>query len=623
MNCGKLFISIFISILYLYAFPQNRKIDSLKILLKKDREDTTKILHLNFLSYELCINSDFKSALNYGISANKLAIKLNFIKGIAKSYNNIGLVYDYQGIYDSALYYYGFALEKYKEDKNQKFIASAYNNIGNIYNLQDNYTKALENYFCSLKIKKNINDKAGVASAYNNIALIYDTKKDYSKALIYYSKSLKMYNELKNFEYVATLYINLGIIYINKKNYINALKCFNKSLKISKQYNYKYITSKSYYNIGNIYYFQKYYSKSLDYYFKSLELSEEIKDYYTTTGCYYQIGLDYTELNKKEKAEKYFNKSLELSKKINYKSCIRDNYRNLSDIYSNYGDYKKAYEFLIQNSLYRDTLDIEGQENYYKKLVQIEREIKKQEYKRIKERIDNKTKQSHIIIYSIISGVILLMIILFLFFNSYRHKQFAKHIKLEKESMQSQFNALKSQINPHFLFNTLNTLITVIEENKGSAIDFVEQLSNTYRLILESRDKELYEIKEELKFINSYSVILLKRFENRLTININIAEKYLDYSIPPLCLQLLIENVTKHNIISAKYPMTIDIYTEEDMLVIKNNKQMKSIPAQSTKVGLENIKNRYKYFTDRKVEIINDLKEFIIKLPLIKQQTNE
>ncbi len=378
----KILLILATSTIILHSFPQSRKIDSLKTLLKKDKEDTTKVIHLNNLSNTLCINGDYENALIYGNSANKLAKKLDFNFGIGRSYSCIGFVYDYQGIfdlaiqnYDSALCYYKLAEEKYKIISNLK-IANTYNNIGNIYNLQNKHGNALKNYFYSLQIKRNIKDTAGVASAYNNIAFTFDTKKDFNNALKYYYKSLKIYNKLNDHTHVASLYINIGVIYTNKENYPKALNYIIKSLKISKEYDYKDLISKSYYNIGNIYYNQKSYKKALDYYFKSLKICEEIKDDYTILNNYYQIGLIYKNLNKHKEAEDYFNKSLQLSGKFSRKESISDNYRNLSDIYSNYGNYKKAYDFLKQNSLYRDTLDRIGQENYNKASEEIVTENK-------------------------------------------------------------------------------------------------------------------------------------------------------------------------------------------------------------------------------------------------------
>lgn len=196
--------------------------------------------------------------------------------------------------------------------------------------------------------------------------------------------------------------------------------------------------------------------------------------------------------------------------------------------------------------------------------------------------------------------------------------------KLQKENLQSQFEALKNQINPHFLFNTFSTLISIIEEDPDSAADFVQQLSNVYRYVLLSKDNKTVDLKSEMEFLDSYTFLLSKRFGNNLQVVNCIGRGYYDRQIPPLTMQLLVENAIKHNIISSKKPLVIELNIEDDIyLVIKNNLQKKSIVESSTKIGLQNIINRYAFITDKKVEVINDHLSFIVKVPLLNKQAEE
>ena len=193
-------------------------------------------------------------------------------------------------------------------------------------------------------------------------------------------------------------------------------------------------------------------------------------------------------------------------------------------------------------------------------------------------------------------------------------------LQLEQKNLLSQLESLKNQIDPHFLFNTFGTLISLIEKDQSLAIDFVEELSKVYRYILQTQHQELVEIKDELDFINSYIFLLSKRFEKNLNINLKISIGWLNYLIPPLSLQLLIENAVKHNIISSEKPLNISISIDEDeYLNIENNFQKKRTFESSTKIGLENLKSRYRFFTDRKVEIISDENIFQVRIPLIKE----
>lgn len=190
--------------------------------------------------------------------------------------------------------------------------------------------------------------------------------------------------------------------------------------------------------------------------------------------------------------------------------------------------------------------------------------------------------------------------------------------RFKKENAESQFESLRTQINPHFLFNSLNTLSALIFQDQKKAESFVRELSDVYRYILENKDTELVTLKKELEIIKSYIYLIILRFEQNLTVSIDIKSSLDAMMIPPLTLQMLIENAVKHNIISRKKPLTVKIYSKDDYIVVSNNLQKKDTQKFSTKLGLENIISRYKYLTDKKVEITESHDEFLVKIPLIK-----
>ncbi len=191
-------------------------------------------------------------------------------------------------------------------------------------------------------------------------------------------------------------------------------------------------------------------------------------------------------------------------------------------------------------------------------------------------------------------------------------------LELKQKNLRSQFEALKNQINPHFLFNNFSTLVSIIEENREMAVSFVQELSNVYRYILQIKRKALIEVRGEVDFIKSYEFLLSKRFENKFSISINIDENHINDFIPPFSLQLLIENAIKHNVISSRKPLFINVYNKDDYLYVENNVQIKKALEGSTKVGLSNIKSRYQFFTKREVEVCSDQTSFIVKIPLLK-----
>jgi two-component system, LytTR family, sensor kinase len=188
---------------------------------------------------------------------------------------------------------------------------------------------------------------------------------------------------------------------------------------------------------------------------------------------------------------------------------------------------------------------------------------------------------------------------------------------LKRENLAAQLNALRTQVNPHFLFNNLNTLSSIIPEDPKQAVDFVQQLSKVYRHILEVKDEKSISLKDELDLMNAYTFLLKTRFGDNLAVNINISAEKMQKKIVPLSLQILMENAIKHNIVSSEKPLHIDVFAENGSLVISNNLQMKNQINESTGIGLDNIRNRYKLLSDKPVKVTESETNFTVSIPLI------
>ncbi len=190
--------------------------------------------------------------------------------------------------------------------------------------------------------------------------------------------------------------------------------------------------------------------------------------------------------------------------------------------------------------------------------------------------------------------------------------------RFKKENLETQFEMLRIQVNPHFLFNSLNTLSSLIYQNQDTAATFVREMSSVYRYILEKRKAELVPLSEELEFADSYRYLLSLRFDQKLIFEMNVSEKCSDMLIVPLTLQLLIENAVKHNVVSTKKPLTIRIFTENDnRLVVHNNLQKKPVASYSSGIGLENIRSRLSFISGKNLMVTENETEYIVKVPLI------
>lgn len=189
--------------------------------------------------------------------------------------------------------------------------------------------------------------------------------------------------------------------------------------------------------------------------------------------------------------------------------------------------------------------------------------------------------------------------------------------RLEKEKTQVQFDNLKNQLNPHFLFNALTSLNSLITENQQLASQFLQHMSKVYRYVLQNKDKNFVSLHTELDFVKNYVFLAETRFGSSLRIKFEIGESAREQAIVPVTLQILIENALKHNIVDQERPLHIDVFTSGDYLVISNNLQKRKTVETSNKLGLENLKSLYKFLTDRPL-IVEELDDrFNVKVPLI------
>ncbi len=202
------------------------------------------------------------------------------------------------------------------------------------------------------------------------------------------------------------------------------------------------------------------------------------------------------------------------------------------------------------------------------------------------------------------------------FFREWKQSAVAAE-QYKKEHIRAQYESLKNQVNPHFLFNSLNTLSSLIDIDQQQSKVFLDDLSDVYRYVLQHKDEELVSLNTELTFIRAFINLLKKRHGDRLNFEINIPETSFQWGLPPMTLQLLVENAVKHNVASRKRPLFIHIYSEDDYLVVKNNLQKKA-SVKSTGIGLQNIRKRYQFLTQKPIEVMEDEKDFRVKTPLIK-----
>lgn len=239
--------------------------------------------------------------------------------------------------------------------------------------------------------------------------------------------------------------------------------------------------------------------------------------------------------------------------------------------------------------------------------------------KRTFEEFIQKETGNNYIFAIVITFFITLSAYAFYFYKAYQESK-VKEQKIIAGTASAKFETLKNQIDPHFLFNSLNVLSSLIEENPENAQRFTTSLSKIYRYVLEQKDKELVAVYEELSFAKTYMNLLKMRFENSLFYELPETPIDPEAKVVPLSLQLLLENTVKHNVVSEQRPLHIRIFIDGDYLAIQNDLQKKEVLQDREGVGLQNIVSRYNIITRRKVLIEQNEKTFTVRIPILTKQ---
>jgi tetratricopeptide (TPR) repeat protein len=471
---------------------QQSKTDSLLTLLSKDKEDTTKLIHLYNLSDEFETTHNFTDGIKYGersitfadhllITEKKESIKKTILNYKAKSFHNIGIIYYEQGNYSEALKNNIAALNIRESIGDKNSTATSYNNIGNIYIYQGNYPEALKNYFACLKIKEEIGDKKNIAYSLNNIGVVYQYQGNYPEALKNHYAALKIREGIDDKNGIADSYNNIGMISEELGEVSKALKNYSLALKIREEINDQQGVAAAYINIGNVFTKQGNYPEGLKNYLAALKKEEAIEDKTGMTASLLNIGFVFTKQKKYNEAQNYFLKAKNFALDFGGKAHLKEVYSGLTQIDSARGNFKDAYENHKNYILYSDSLN---NEETRKKTIQSQMTFdfeKKEaiavaEHKKEMENQDaiaeEKSRKQKLVIAFVIAGLLLVLIFAGFIFRSLRLTRKQKDIiEQQKNIVEEQKAEVEQQKN-------------LVEEHQKEIIDSITYARRIQRALL-------------------------------------------------------------------------------------------------------------------------------------------
>lgn len=546
------------------SFAQDSKIDSLKKLISNDIADTSKIKHLNQLSWSQKNVSLYTEALASLNQALELGEKASYKKGLADSYNLIGVVYLEQGDYNRALENYLLALEIRRETGDTKGIAALYNNIGLVEQSKGNYGKALQNYKDAAVLNKQTGNKSWLANNYNNIGITYAEILKNNEALENYLIAKKIKEEINetNDPQYANIISNIGNCYFARADYPKALEIFKSALKIREAINDPHGISDSYLSIGSVFFEQAktagdiatqkaLYAKTFENFSASLKLKKEVGDLMGITVAHLNMGSLYLKQNKTDTAQREFLAGLVISKENRLNDITTNIYQLLSQCDSLKGNWKGAYEYKQLQKQYSDS--VYNDENS-KKLAEMTTRFETEKKEAQIDLLEKEKKRTRLFI-----GIFVILFLGLLFFGkrAYDNKRkVAEFMGLENERKEVMIQEIQHRINNNL--QIISSLLTLQANSAGDekltgylkqSQNRIHSLATLHELLYQTDSPLKVNMEEYLNRVLDFHRDIIKTLPGKVELITNIADASFPTKISvPLALIIneLVTNAIKY-----------------------------------------------------------------------------
>lgn len=593
--------------------------------------DTSRLRAIHILAFQYVSNHPDSALLLAHLEADFAHEK--FLKNWeARALNILGLGYRFKSDYTRSFQSYQESIRLLEEIGDKGYMSKIYGNMGDVYRLQSNYPKAIECIYKSLQLAESVGDRKTMADAYVSISTIYyDEPENYPKALEYLEKARVIYTEIGEPQGLAQVYSNFSAVYLNLKDYKSAQLYAEKALEKQESAGDVYGMATSLFNRAILLSIRGMYQGAMRDFDRVINIYKQMGDVEAVADAYNGMGDTWIHQNQYDRAIDACSKAMALVASAGPTMRYADACSCLYTAYYKKREYAKALKYL---EAFEETRDSLRQNETIEKLRQMELERQavadslgqeKDKYLMAITHQKNLRSKDRILGWLLLAGMIFLAITVafwgrMLYFRKRSRELQMRSAELEKQQLLNEISLLKSQVNPHFLFNSLSVLSSLAYTNAQLAEQFIHELSRSYRYILEQKDQSLVSLKTELEFLQSYTFLLNIRFSNKLHLKIEVPDHLLETrKIAPLTLQLLIENAVKHNRMSEKEPLEVRGFIEQDnTLVVRNRLQPRTSPVHSTGIGLQNIINRYALLCDRPIWAGETENAFVVKIPLIK-----
>lgn len=514
---------------------------------------------------------------------------------------------------------------------------------GKVARIKADLKASLRFYIEAYNFYEKAKDKAGKITSLITIGTLHINLENLDRADFYLNKALAMTDtsDYKNLNYI---YNNLGVIYSDMGNENKAIKMYLKVIPITLAQKDYYTSSVIYHNISNCYSKLNDFDNAVKYELIALNFQRKNGDKELLATITNELGALYIEFKKDFRKAEYY---LSIGGKASYESNsiyqIRAYLGNMYTLNKEKGKPELALNYLEKLNAVNDTIYIrESRDEALKVEAQFKNDLTIKELERVtfeKAAIDAKLEKHKFQKRVFVAILIVLLCFAVIMYRNYLLKQKANQLletdkqltelknkflleqnkQLENENVIAQYKTLREQVSPHFLFNSINTLASLIKSNSPKSLEFINMFSKLFRNVLEIKDRQLIEISEELNHVNTYIYLQRMRFGESLLLDTHIDATLLEQYIPPFTLQMIVENAIKHNIVTEQNPLKIEIYSDGQFIIIRNNLQTRSVMEESTKTGIVNIISRYRYLSDIPPEFFVDNQYYYAKIPIIKE----